>query len=79
MIKGDRLRHTRERRQFSQQRLGEMIGQDQQYISKLERGVLPGMTTETLEKLCRALGCSADYLLDIDETTESERVAAAVA
>ena len=40
-----------------------LAGQDQQYISKLEREVLPGMTVETLERLCDALEVSTDYLL----------------
>ena len=68
MIQGERLRQARQGAQLSQQRLGELIGQDQQYISKLERGVLPGMTVETLEQLCNALKVSADYLLGRDTT-----------
>jgi len=72
MIHGDRLRDAREQARLSQQRLGESIGQDQQYISKLERGVLPGMTVETLERLCTALSVSADYLLGrVDQATPS--------
>ena len=63
MVRGDRLREERQRAQLSQQRLGELVGQDQQYISKLEREVLPGMTVEILERLCDALRCSTDYLL----------------
>ena len=63
MIRGDRLRNARQRVEMSQQRLGELVGQDQQYISKLEREVLPGMTVETLERLCDALEVSTDYLL----------------
>jgi transcriptional regulator with XRE-family HTH domain len=68
MILGERLRQARQRAQLSQQRLGELIGQDQQYISKLERDVLPGMTVETLEQLCNALKVSADYLLGREDT-----------
>ena len=63
MIRGDRLRNARQRVEMSQQRLGELVGQDQQYISKLEREVLPGMTVETLERLCDALEVSTDHLL----------------
>ena len=64
MIQGDRLRRLREQAAMTQTRLGVLIGQDQQYVSKLERGVLQGMTVETLERLCRALQVSTDYLLD---------------
>ena len=63
MIDGARLQEARLRENLSQQRLGELIGKDQQYISKLEREVLPGMTVETLERLANALKCTTDYLL----------------
>jgi transcriptional regulator with XRE-family HTH domain len=63
MIKGERLREVRQQRQWTQEYLGKVIGQDGQYISKLERGVLPGMTVEILERLADALRCSTDYLL----------------
>jgi len=75
MLDRDRLRRARQRVLLSQQRLGELIGQDQQYISKLERGILPGMTVETLERLCRVLKVSADYLLG-QEDEKSELLAA---
>ena len=40
MIQSDRLRQARQRARLSQQQLGALIGQDQQYISKLERAIL---------------------------------------
>jgi transcriptional regulator with XRE-family HTH domain len=80
MLDGNRLREARQAAKLSQQRLGEMIGQDQQYVSKLERGVLPGMTVETLERLCSVLSVSADYLLGLgDEAEDTELLTAAVA
>ncbi len=63
MLDASRIRQVRLEAQLSQQHLGELIGQDQQYISKLERGVLTGMTIDTLEKLADALKCTTDYLL----------------
>lgn len=57
------LRQARERAQLSQQALGAHIGQDQQYISKLERGVLESMTIGTLVRLADVLGCTTDELL----------------
>jgi len=57
------LRQARERAQLSQQALGEQIGQDQQYISKLERGVLESMTIGTLVRLADVLDCTTDELL----------------
>ena len=63
MISGERLRQARKDVQLSQQRLGELIGHDQQYVSKLERGVLPGMSVNTLERLAEALRVSTDFIL----------------
>jgi len=67
MLDGERLREARQWAQLSQQRLGELIGQDQQYVSKLERGVLPGMTVETLERLCGVLQVRAGWLLRLED------------
>lgn len=47
MLQGQRLRHMRERRAFSQRTLGTLIGQDGRYISKLELGILRSVTTTT--------------------------------
>jgi transcriptional regulator with XRE-family HTH domain len=63
VVDGSRLQQARLRENLSQQGLGELIGKDQQYVSKLERGVLPGMTVETLERLADTLQCTTDYLL----------------
>jgi transcriptional regulator with XRE-family HTH domain len=57
------LRQARERAHLSQQALGAQIGQDQQYISKLERGVLDSMTIGTLLRLADVLDCTTDELL----------------
>jgi len=53
----------RQAKNLSQGVLGKLIEKDGQYISKLERGILPGMTVETLERLADALGCTTDELL----------------
>jgi transcriptional regulator with XRE-family HTH domain len=55
---------------MSQEGLGKAIGQDQQYISKLERGAVTGITMATLERLADALGVSMDYLAG--RTTKKE-------
>ena len=53
----------RQAKNLSQGALGKLIEKDGQYISKLERGILHGMTVETLERLADALGCTTDELL----------------
>src|SRR5215510_13359594 len=63
MIDGERIRQLRTQHGLSQGALGKAIGKDGQYVSKLERGVLTSVTTETLERLAGVLDCSTDYLL----------------
>jgi len=63
MLDGERVRHLRGQQSLSQGALGKLIGKDGQYVSKLERGILSSVTTETLERLADALRCSTDYLL----------------
>ncbi len=68
MIDGMRVKLRRVKLGLSQKELGEHIGQDQAYISRLERGQLPGATIAVLERLADVLGVSTDYLLNrIDE------------
>ena len=63
MIDGERIRQLRTQHALSQGALGKGIGKDGQYVSKLERGILTSVTTDTLEELADALDCSTDYLL----------------
>jgi transcriptional regulator with XRE-family HTH domain len=63
MIDGERIRQLRTQCGLSQGALGKGIGKDGQYVSKLERGILTSVTTDTLEQLAGVLDCSADYLL----------------
>jgi transcriptional regulator with XRE-family HTH domain len=63
MLHGERVKMLRQQQSLSQGALGKLIKKDGQYVSKLERGVLSSVTTETLEQLADALRCSTDYLL----------------
>ena len=63
MLSGERLRRMREARLLSQGALGKLIEKEGQYISKLERGKLTGITVDTLERLADALDCTTDELL----------------
>jgi transcriptional regulator with XRE-family HTH domain len=67
MIHGDRIRQLRTQHGLSQGALGKVIGKDGQYVSKLERGVLTSVTTDTLEDVAGALDCSADYVLGLTD------------
>jgi len=48
---------------LSQGMLGQAMGKDQSYVSKLERGELQDITIQTLVQLAEALHVSTDYLL----------------
>ena len=63
MLDRERLRMARLRLRLSQDILGRDIGQDQSYISKVERGELQDITIRTLVLLADVLEVSADYLL----------------
>jgi transcriptional regulator with XRE-family HTH domain len=74
----ERLRMRRLRLRYSQQRLGEMIGKDQGYISRLERGGLTDITLQTFASLAAALGVSMEYLVGQGKE-DNELMPAAVA
>jgi transcriptional regulator with XRE-family HTH domain len=57
-------------RHLTQRQLGERIGQDQSYISRLERGELTEITVTTLERLAKALVLSPNTLLRWVETSD---------
>jgi len=63
---------SRLRLRLTQERLGKEIGQDQSYISRLERGEFTEITVTTLERLADALRVSTDYLLGRIEQEQEE-------
>ena len=62
MLDIERVRLKRLMLRLSQKRLGELIGQDQAYVSRLERGHFPEISMKTLERLADALHVSMDFL-----------------
>jgi transcriptional regulator with XRE-family HTH domain len=62
MLDIERVRLKRLMLRLSQKRLGELIGQDQAYVSRLERGHFPEISMTTLERLADALHVSMDFL-----------------
>jgi transcriptional regulator with XRE-family HTH domain len=70
----ERLRLRRYQLRLSQARLGTQIGQDQGYISRLERGIVTDITIRTLVRLADVLGVTTDFLLGRSGTTGLEGV-----
>jgi HTH-type transcriptional regulator, cell division transcriptional repressor len=73
---GDRVRQRRDELELTQEQLAAVTGLKQFHISRIESGDIKDVKGETLRRLARALRVTADFLLEIDETEESERLTA---
>ena len=62
-----KLKELREALGLTQTQLGERAGIAQEFVSEIEKG-RKKPSIEVLEKLCGALGCTADYLLGMTGT-----------
>lgn len=78
MLDASRIRMGRIKLQLSQKQLGELVGQDQSYISRLERRQITEITVGTLERLADVLQVSTDYLLSREDAGESEPASVAM-
>ena len=70
MLDTARIRLRRLELRLTQKELGTRIGQDQAYISRLERGQYMDITVSMLERLARELHVSVDALLTKDDPSE---------
>lgn len=59
---GANIQLAREQAGYTQDELSELIGITPNHLSAIERGI-SGITLENLQKLCRLLGVSADYIV----------------
>lgn len=73
---GERIKQSREKAGYTQERFAEAIGVTVQYISDLERGIV-GTSISTMIKICETLCVSSDYILmglkeknDLSDITE---------
>lgn len=58
---GSNIQAARERANYTQEQLSEMLGLTPNHLSAIERGA-SGASLETIERLCQLCGVSADYL-----------------
>jgi len=70
MIHVDRIRLRRLELRLTQAELGKAIDQDQAYISKIERGLVAGMTVAMLERLAKALKVKVGTLIKAEADAE---------
>jgi len=66
MSLGSRIASMRGYRRFTQEELGNMVGVSKQTMSGWEHDTSKP-NANYLRELCKALGCSADYLLELDD------------
>lgn len=65
------LKKIRKEKQFTQEQIGKMLNISKVHVSYFEKG-RSQPNAEQIIKLCKALNCSADYLLGlIDEEKEN--------
>ena len=65
-ILGGRVRERRKALNLTREQLAEKINISVRFMADVEGGVV-GVSLSTLKELCRALECSADFLIGIDE------------
>lgn len=66
MSLGTRIASMRGYCRMNQDTLGDMVGVSKQTISGWERGTSKP-SADYIRELCRALGCTADYLLELSD------------
>jgi len=66
MSLGSRIASMRGYRRLTQEELGNMVGVSKQTMSGWEHDTSKP-NANCIRELCRALGCSADYLLELDD------------
>jgi transcriptional regulator with XRE-family HTH domain len=69
---GLRVEKMRARRHLSTQELAERTGLSYQSVWRIERGQHKEPGVFTTEKIARALGCTTDYLIGMQEDDESQ-------
>ncbi len=70
---GARLRELRESRKLTQEEVGKIIGVQKAAIQKYEKGYVKNLKRESIEKLSKFYGVSADYIMCLDEEHTKER------
>ena len=79
MALGDRIKKQREKRRLTQTELANLAHVNQALISRLESKIAASTNTNVLKRLAKALVCTSDYLIGMQEDEDSEQMPAAVA
>lgn len=66
-----KLKEIRKQKQFTQEQIAKILNVTREQISKLETGVSLANEKQII-LLCKALNCTADYLLGLIDTNKEE-------
>jgi transcriptional regulator with XRE-family HTH domain len=66
---GDKIRDLRKRKGYTLEELGNLTGSSKSYIWELENRNPPRPSAEKIAKIAAILGVTADYLVDVNETS----------
>ena len=69
---GERIKAKRKELNFTRENLSEKVGVSAQFLAEIEFG-RRGMSIQTLQKICKTLGASVDFILsgkNVDEKQE---------
>jgi len=69
---GQRVIDLREKYGWTRRELAKRSGLHEQHLLKIEQGLRKRIEGDTIIRLARALGCSADYLLGLKGEEETE-------
>jgi transcriptional regulator with XRE-family HTH domain len=76
MLDVDRIRLRRLELRLSQKALGEAIGQDQAYMSRVENRIITDVTAETLARIARVLKVPMEQLINLDAAKDEVEASA---
>lgn len=74
MFWGKRVKQLRKDKRITQTKLAKMTGITHGTISKLERGLIKELSSNSVDKMAKALGVTTDYLLRGNEDSMSDLV-----
>lgn len=64
MLRGDKVREMRKKRDLTQTELGAMVNLSQQHLTEYELDKHPNVSLRMVLRLCDALGCDIEDIID---------------
>jgi transcriptional regulator with XRE-family HTH domain len=71
---GEKIRHLRKQKGYTQEKLAELTGSSQHYIWELENKSPPRPSADKISKIAAILGVTAEFLVDTHVSSPSADV-----